>query len=1247
MAAVLRGFIPHGDGLAVIDLTSAGHRQLSYAWLDGHVGHLTLSLHRAIPDVDHLAVALISPRSAEAVAGWLAIWRRGAVYLPLDHDAPAAILSHSLDIGLAAAILAADSVAAALPAVSIPIVSLESGRTHFHPAQPLAPSPLSSAVAYIICTSGSTGKPKAVLGARRGLMARCEWGWRRFPIERGEVCAARCAHSFVDSLWETLGPLQSGAALLLLGDAMTSSSPARFLRSLRSWRVSRLLLVPQALAMLADACDAELSSDGSAGSNGSGGSGGSESLPHLRLLSISGDSLPLSLVTRIRRLLPRSRLLNLYGSSEVSADCTCYEVEHGLDDALARSHATCPIGSPIAGARLRLVSGVLTSGDVGSADVELHRTLAARASTNGSIDGASEGEILVGGELVALGYLGQPELSAAHFFESGGMRWFRTGDWAARGADGELRFLGRTDGQLQVRGMRVEVAEIEAAYCEHVSAARVAAVPLGGLDCAGADGGGVMGAVVDGQRDDHGRCEGGGPCLPPFSEVDRIILCVELSHASSRGCWASESRADPTPLGGGVELLPALSVSLSVPLAEWGSKRLPEAARPTAFAVIRNWPMLASGKVDRRALRLSAPAMLRALACERKRQRDMAASQPTQPPPHPPPQPPPNLQPQSDPRSDESPDATVALCAILSELLGQQVWPDETLAEVGVTSVVAAQLAHALEQRCGWVAPLEALVRSGGGTLRGVGACLLRRSEALAAAREVEARETAYASAALTPELWAQTSLAQTMLSAERSAVAGSKRQRGPAVCSASTASADGLAVAWVHGKASSAAASDATQLHAAAEEEIQLSASWRVDLGKCVDASPLLVCTMARVSASDSATAATEQQVLCLCGSHAGRLVAVELPSGHVRWNARLPDRIEAACCVIPSSDDGEGVDGNARASEAAASMQRRGAIVLVGSHDDHTHALSLASGQRLWSVRCRGAVKAAAVELSRGVCPRNVCSRAALTACFGGQVLAFDVTSGRELWASQELDGPVFATPLDDGTRIMVADLRGGLHCWSREGARATQRSADVAISGFTRPLPLCLTKIWRFTTSPRASNNAASAFAGAEPIFSSPTLSHHGGGVTTTIFGCTDGYIYSVRTSDGTCVWKLDVQGGPIFCAPCVLQMGQASAGVLITASHSGRLYCVRATDGGLLWSSAGKYTGHSAPAESGGIACACDVDGGVHLFRASDGQPLGVHALPAAVFSSPVLHAGRVVVGCREDGLWCLTMSPPTP
>ena len=102
---------------------------------------------------------------------------------------------------------------------------------------------------------------------------------------------------------------------------------------------------------------------------------------------------------------------------------------------------------------------------------------------------------------------------------------------------------------------------------------------------------------------------------------------------------------------------------------------------------------------------------------------------------------------------------------------------------------------------------------------------------------------------------------------------------------------------------------------------------------------------------------------------------------------------------------------------------------------------------------------------------------------------------------------------------------------------------------------------------------------------------------------------------------------------------------AAHVLLTSSIAGRLDCVSASTGRLVWSQeAGKkLTGHSAQAVLGGIACVGGVDGSVHAFRSCDGQLLGSAELPAPIFSSPVLHADQCIVGCRDDGLWCLAIS----
>ena len=199
-------------------------------------------------------------------------------------------------------------------------------------------------------------------------------------------------------------------------------------------RVTRLVVVPSLLSALLELEPAIL-----------------DRLP-VRRWTTSGEALRASLVRRFGERLTRSGLLNLYGSSEVAADATCWEVRLRGEDSPA-------IGRPIANTRVYLV-------DRRGEPVPL----------------GAVGELLVGGAGVARGYLGRPELSAERFVVDrfgpvSGARVYRTGDLARHRRDGELEFLGRSDHQVKLRGFRIELGEIEAQLRSH-PAVREAAVVL-------------------------------------------------------------------------------------------------------------------------------------------------------------------------------------------------------------------------------------------------------------------------------------------------------------------------------------------------------------------------------------------------------------------------------------------------------------------------------------------------------------------------------------------------------------------------------------------------------------------------------------------------------------------------------------------------------------------------------------------------------------------------------------------------
>ncbi|MDB4970229.1 MAG: tycC2 [Myxococcales bacterium] len=339
--------------------------------------------------------------SLEMFIGLLAILKAGGAYVPLDPSYPADRLAFMRADARLALVLAREDIDA----------QLGLGPT----TKPVATVCPDNA-AYAIYTSGSTGKPKGVVGLHRGAVNRFHWMYERHPFAADDVCAHKTSLSFVDSVWETFGPLARGVRLRIFAKE-TVVDLERFVAELAAARVTRLVVVPSLLRALLDGV-ARLD----------------RALPELSHWVSSGEVLPDELVAAFRARLPGRVLLNLYGSSEVSADATHHVVD-----------GQASIGRPIANTS----AYVLTRG--------------------GQPSGIGiPGELYLAGAGLARGYLDRPRLTAERFLPDPfaaepGARMYRTGDVARWSAAGELDYLGRCDAQVKIRGHRIELGEVESA----------------------------------------------------------------------------------------------------------------------------------------------------------------------------------------------------------------------------------------------------------------------------------------------------------------------------------------------------------------------------------------------------------------------------------------------------------------------------------------------------------------------------------------------------------------------------------------------------------------------------------------------------------------------------------------------------------------------------------------------------------------------------------------------------------------
>lgn len=405
-----------------------GNERLSFRELNARANQLAHYLRRrgVGPEV---RVAIRMKRSPEMIVGLLGILKAGGAYVPIDPANPEERALFILEDSGAALLLTKEP----LSGSHVPVVSLDEISNAFESNPPNATTAANAA--HVIYTSGSTGRPKGVISAHRASVNRFAWMWRAYPFQPGEVCCQKTALSFVDSIWEIFGPLLQGVPLMILDDD-TVKDPARFIDALSEHRVTRLVLVPSLLRVMLESND-DLA----------------QRLPQLRFCVCSGEGLPVELAAAFRASLSHTKLINLYGSSEVAADVTCYEVTdvNGLH--------SIPIGKPISNTQIYILDAHLQPAPFGVI-----------------------GELYVGGEGLARGYLNQPALTQEKFvsdpFNDGDTKLFRTGDLGRYLADGNIEFHGRRDHQVKVRGVRIELGEIESVLKTNPAIRQAVVVPV-------------------------------------------------------------------------------------------------------------------------------------------------------------------------------------------------------------------------------------------------------------------------------------------------------------------------------------------------------------------------------------------------------------------------------------------------------------------------------------------------------------------------------------------------------------------------------------------------------------------------------------------------------------------------------------------------------------------------------------------------------------------------------------------------
>ena len=396
----------------------SGDRRLSYSELNQRANQLAHHLRKKGVSAEDL-VGVFMERSIEMVVALFGILKSGAAYVPLDPDYPAERLDFMLDDAGIGVLLTQESLSGRLPTTDAFHLYLDRDWADVETESGENPSSWATLdnLAYVIFTSGSTGRPKGVMNTHRGICNRLQWMQDAFQLDGEDAVLQKTPFSFDVSVWEFFWPLLVGARLVIAAPGAHRDT-GQLVELIRDTEITTLHFVPSMLQLFVEDSDVKQCTS-------------------LKRVICSGEALTCDLTRRFFDRLPHCELHNLYGPTEAAVDVSHWKCQSDSVENVV------PIGRPIANTRLYILDRAMQPVPIGVA-----------------------GELHIGGIQVARGYLNRDELTAEKFIEDpfsadATPRLYKTGDLARYRSDGNIEFLGRIDHQVKIRGLRVELGEIE------------------------------------------------------------------------------------------------------------------------------------------------------------------------------------------------------------------------------------------------------------------------------------------------------------------------------------------------------------------------------------------------------------------------------------------------------------------------------------------------------------------------------------------------------------------------------------------------------------------------------------------------------------------------------------------------------------------------------------------------------------------------------------------------------------------
>ncbi|WP_010249962.1 non-ribosomal peptide synthetase [Acetivibrio cellulolyticus] len=396
-----------------------GEESVSYSELDRRSNRLAEVLRNKGVTRDSV-VAVMLDRSVSMAVSLFGIHKAGGAYMPISPEYPLARIDYMLEDS-GAVLLITEEAHRSKIGEYVNTVFVDDPEVFNGEAKEIQKINEPNDLAYVIYTSGSTGKPKGAMIEHYSMVNRLNWMQNSFPIGESDVILQKTPFTFDVSVWELFWWAMAGAKVCFLKPG-GEKEPSEIINAIEKYKITTMHFVPSMLSAFLTYVENGIDII---------------KLKSLRQVFASGEALGAGLVNKFNRLFAPigTKLINLYGPTEATVDVSWFDCSYRVD------FDTIPIGKPIHNIRLYVLDSKAKLQPIGV-----------------------PGELHIGGDGLARGYLGRPELTVEKFIADPfyvGERIYRTGDLAKWLPDGNIEYLGRLDNQIKIRGFRIELGEIE------------------------------------------------------------------------------------------------------------------------------------------------------------------------------------------------------------------------------------------------------------------------------------------------------------------------------------------------------------------------------------------------------------------------------------------------------------------------------------------------------------------------------------------------------------------------------------------------------------------------------------------------------------------------------------------------------------------------------------------------------------------------------------------------------------------